>query len=120
MRTPELRAIFYQLRTFFVLLTLTISLSSVPALGQATIATGAIQGTVTDQSDAVVPGATVTIKNVGTAQTVVRATSSSGVYNSGPLNPGNYTVSVSAKGFSATNLPTVVTIGNISPGNVKL
>src|SRR6185312_4547560 len=41
-------------------------------------------------------------------------------YNSGPLNPGNYRVSVSAKGFSAVDLPTVVTVGNISPGNIKL
>jgi hypothetical protein len=102
------------------LFTFLLAFSGVEALGQATIATGAIQGTVTDQSDAVVPGAVVTIRNVGTAQTIVRTTTGSGVYNSGPLNPGNYTVSVSAKGFSATNLPTVVTIGNVSPGNIKL
>lgn len=97
-----------------------LTLSSLPAFGQATAATGAIQGTVTDQSGAVVPGATVTVKNVATGQTVTRTTTGSGIYNSGPLTPGNYTVSVSAKGFSATDLPTTVTVGNISPGNVKL
>jgi len=102
------------------LFTFLLGFGTTNSFSQATIATGAIQGTVTDQSDAVVPGATVTIKNVGTAQTVVRTTSSSGVYNSGPLNPGNYTVSVSAQGFSAKNLPTVVTIGNVTTGNVKL
>src|SRR5947209_11341839 len=110
MRTAELRAIFCQLRTFLVLLTLTISLSSVPALGQATIATGAIQGTVTDQSDAMVPGATVTIKNVATGQTLTRSTSSSGVYNSGPLSPGDYTVSAQAGCFSPKQIATVLTI----------
>lgn len=104
----------------FSLLAFAIAFSGLPAFSQATIATGAIQGTVTDQSDAVVPGATVTIRNVATGQTIIRATTGSGVYNSGPLNPGNYTVSVSAQGFSAVNLPTVVTIGNISPGNIKL
>lgn len=104
----------------FAMFAFVMTLSSLPAFGQATIATGAIQGTVTDQSDAVVPGATVTIKNIGTGQTVTRTTTGSGIYNSGPLTPGNYTVSVSAKGFSATNLPTTVTVGNISPGNVKL
>ena len=109
-----------QLLAIISLLALLVSLYSVPAFGQATIATGAIQGTVTDQSDAVVPGATVTIRNVGTGQTVARTTTSSGVYNSGPLNPGNYTVSVQARGFSAADLPTVVTIGNITPGNIKL
>ena len=108
---------------FFSLLSLLaffIACSGIYAAGQATIATGAIQGTVTDQSDAVVPGATVTIRNVNTGQTIVRNTTGSGVYNSGPLTPGNYTVSVNAKGFSAVNLPTVVSVGNISPGNIKL
>ena len=106
--------------SLFNLLAFLVAFSAVPAFSQATIATGAIQGTVTDQSDAVVPGATVTIRNVATGQTIVRTTSGGGIYNSGPLNPGNYTVSVSAQGFSAVNLPTVVTIGNISPGNIKL
>ncbi len=121
MRNPS--SLFSVARRFVGLISLlafVIAFSGLPAFSQATIATGAIQGTVTDQSDAVVPGATVTIHNVATGQTIVRTTSSSGVYNSGPLNPGNYTVSVSAKGFSAANVPTVVTIGNISAGNVKL
>ena len=109
-----------RLLSLLTLFTFLIGVSSVRLVGQATIATGAIQGTVTDQSDAVVPAATVTIRNVATGQTIVRTTTGSGVYNSGPLTPGNYTVSVSARGFSAQNLPTVVTIGNISPGNVKL
>lgn len=103
-----------------MLLALAVALCGVRAFGQATIATGAIQGTVTDQLDAVVPGVAVTIKNVATGQTTVRTTTSSGVYNSGSLTPGNYTVSVSAKGFAARDLPTVVTIGNITSGNIKL
>jgi hypothetical protein len=120
MRIPLCSFLRNRVLVLLSLFTFLLAFSGVEALGQATIATGAIQGTVTDQSDAVVPGAIVTIRNVATAQTIVRSTSSSGVYNSGPLNPGNYTVSVDAKGFSATNLPTVVTVGNISPGNVKL
>jgi carboxypeptidase family protein len=120
MRFPLCSFLHNRVLVLLSLFTFLLAFSGVEALGQATIATGAIQGTVTDQSDAVVPGATVTIKNVATGQTLNRTTTSSGVYNSGPLNPGNYTVSVSAKGFSAVNLPTVVTIGNISPGNIKL
>ena len=98
-----------QFLTPLVLLTLIVSLSSFPAFSQATIATGAIQGTVTDQSDAVVPGASVTIKNVATAQTVTRTTNGSGVYNSGPLSPGDYTVSVQAGGFGRREVATAVT-----------
>jgi hypothetical protein len=110
-------------KKFFVglaLLALLLATSSVMVMSQATISTGAIQGTVTDQSGAVVPGVAVTIKNVATGQTIQRTTTGSGLYNSGPLTPGNYTVSVTAQGFSATDLPTTVTIGNISPGNVRL
>ncbi|HET9742604.1 MAG TPA: TonB-dependent receptor [Terriglobales bacterium] len=110
----------WKLWAAFGLLAFVFALSGTPMLGQATIATGTIQGTVTDASGAVVPGATVTVKNINTGQTIVRTTTSSGVYNSGPLTPGNYTVSVTSKGFSEADLPTVVTIGNITSGNVKL
>src|SRR5690242_10782544 len=96
-----------QFFTFLVLLAVTVGLSSAPAFSQATIATGAIQGTVTDTSDAVVPGATVTIKSVATDQTVTRTTNGSGVYNSGPLSPGDYTVSVQAGGFGRREVATV-------------
>jgi hypothetical protein len=120
MRTSEPRAIYCQLFTCLVLLTLIVGLSSVPAFTQATIATGAIQGTVTDPSDAVVPGASVTIKSAATGQTLTRTTNGSGTYNSGPLSPGDYTVSVQAGGFGRREVATVVTIGNITTSNVRL
>src|SRR5258708_15297913 len=113
----RIQSTFFARVLFSVLL---LIMASVMVVSQATTATGAIQGTVTDQSGAVVPGAAVIIKNVATGQTTVRTTTSSGLYNSGSLAPGNYTVSVTAQGFSAIDLPTTVTIGNISPGNVKL
>ena len=64
--------------------------------------TGAISGTVTDPTGAVVPGATVTATNTGTNVQSVRTTSSAGDYNITPLIPGNYTVTVTANGFGTT------------------
>src|SRR5438067_6363176 len=61
-------------------------------------ATGTILGTVTDQSGAVVPNATVQIMNVGTAITQQVRTTGSGDY-SAPLPPGTYRVTVEAPGF---------------------
>jgi len=61
---------------------------------------GTITGTITDQSGAAIPGATVTITNVGTgvvARTVT--TGSSGIYVAEALPVGSYQVSVSASGF---------------------
>jgi Carboxypeptidase regulatory-like domain/TonB-dependent Receptor Plug Domain len=61
---------------------------------------GAISGTVTDATDAVVPHASVTARNVDTGVETVRTSSSGGLYNISPLNPGTYTVTVTANGFS--------------------
>ena len=61
-------------------------------------ATGTILGTITDQSGAVVPNATVQIMNVGTGITQQARTTGSGDY-SAPLPPGTYRVTVEASGF---------------------
>jgi Carboxypeptidase regulatory-like domain/TonB dependent receptor len=60
---------------------------------------GRILGTVTDQTGAVLPGATVTITDTqrGVARTLT--TDAAGEYNAPTLNPGTYTVRVEAKGF---------------------
>jgi len=60
---------------------------------------GAIQGTVTDGSGAVVPQASVTAKNVSTGVETTQNTTSGGLYNLTPLLPGTYTVTVKASGF---------------------
>ncbi len=61
--------------------------------------TGAISGTITDPTGAVVADATVTATDVATNVKTVRTTTGSGDYNITPLTPGVYTVTVTAKGF---------------------
>jgi hypothetical protein len=58
-----------------------------------------IQGTVVDQTGAVIPGATVTATNTASGVTTTRTASADGLYTISPILPGIYTVSVSAKGF---------------------
>ena len=60
---------------------------------------GGISGTVVDPNGAAVPGATVTITNVGTNKAVTHTTSSSGVYSATALDPVVYNVLVEAPGF---------------------
>jgi hypothetical protein len=61
--------------------------------------TGTIEGTVTDSTGAVVVGAKVTALEVATGVATVRTTTSSGLYTISTLQPGSYTVTVSAAGF---------------------
>ena len=90
------------------------------ANAQATISTGGIVGTVTDQSGAVVPGANVSIINKATGQQLNLSTNSAGLYNSGPLTPADYTVRVVAPGFTTTEIHLTVQVDNTANGNVAL
>ena len=76
--------------------TLLICLIAASVVAQQT--TGALRGTVTDQLDSLVVGATVTVRNANGV--VTSATSnSSGVYEFKRLAPGVYTLKVIAPGF---------------------
>lgn len=89
-------------------------------IAQTTVSQGSIQGTVTDQSGAVVAGARVKITNRETGQVVTTTTSGAGAYSSGGLLPGNYSVRVEAKGFRTSELPVVVQVTVTASGNIKL
>jgi hypothetical protein len=104
----------------FILCLSFTTISLLPAGAQSTVATGSIQGTVTDPNGAVVPGAAVTITNQATGQTSKLTSSASGTYASGALIPGTYTVRIEAKGFQTQVLNVPVQVGNIASGSTKL
>jgi hypothetical protein len=60
---------------------------------------GSITGSVADQSGGVLPGVTVTIKNVETGVVQAVVTDASGLYQVLYLNPGRYEVSAELQGF---------------------
>jgi hypothetical protein len=60
---------------------------------------GSIVGTVTDASNAVVAGATVTLTNLGTNDTRTAQSDATGSYQFVNLLPGNYRVAVEQTGF---------------------
>ena len=61
---------------------------------------GAISGTVTDGTGALVPNAVVVAHNNATGVETKRTASSDGLYSISPIIPGTYTVTVTAGGFS--------------------
>jgi len=61
---------------------------------------GSIQGTIKDQSGAVIPGAKVTLTNEGTNLTVSANSGPDGGYMFTPVKIGSYAISAEAAGFS--------------------
>ncbi len=68
------------------------------AFGQST---ATLQGTVTDQKGAVVPNATITVRNQATSIERTAQTDSSGNYQVAALPVGTYSVVVQAQGFKS-------------------
>src|SRR6478736_1455415 len=70
------------------------------AVGQTQITTGVIQGTIFDQSGAVLPGADVVATNVNTQAAATQKTDGDGRFVFLSLSPGGYSVTASKAGFS--------------------
>lgn len=108
------------LATALLPISLIATTGTLPLWSQATPTSGAIQGSITDQSGAAVPGATVTITNAGTGTSRTVTTDSAGLYNSGSLNPGQYSITVEAQNFSKLQSSVAVNVNVVSGGNFKL
>ena len=95
-------------------------LITLPGFAQ-TSATGGLTGTVSDPTGAVVPGATVTVTNSGTAQSRTVTTGPNGVYKVTLLSPGTYSLKVDAPGFKTAEIQGVSVIVTETPVvNAKL
>src|SRR5439155_12108283 len=76
--------------------------------------------TVNDQTGAVIPGATVGIKNVETSVNRSDVTESHGLSAISGIPPGNYELTVTAKGFAPRNLPVSLSVGQTASLTVSL
>src|SRR5665213_2110481 len=70
-------------------------------IANAQVLTATLSGIATDQSEARVPGAKVTIKNDATGDNRDTKADGSGFFSVTALIPGTYTVTISAKGFAS-------------------
>jgi hypothetical protein len=102
---------------FFLSLSLLLTASGASA---QSIVTGAISGTVTDASGAVVTAAKVTLTNESTQETQAVSTNDSGVYQFPLLKPGRYAVSVEKDGFRRVVQKTDVLLGQTATINIRM
>jgi hypothetical protein len=79
---------------------LLLIISVAVAVSAQTSSSGTITGVVKDEKGAVIPGATVTVTNLGTNATRTAVTSSEGTYEISQLVPGDYKLQVQAQGFA--------------------
>jgi hypothetical protein len=108
-------------RAFQITLVVLLTLAAIPSrlLAQAT-ASGSVQGTVTDATDAVVPGAQVSITSLATDSTRTTTTNSAGSYRFDLLPAGKYRLQVGATGFSTVVQPIELLVGQTVNSTIAL
>jgi hypothetical protein len=91
------------------------------ASGQSQITTGVIQGTVTDPNGAVVPGASVEVKNLETNLVKSASTDDDGRFSFLQLPSGRYSLTVTKQGFSTLEQKSFpLTVGQTIALNLEL
>ena len=82
---------------------------------------GAITGSVTDATGAVISGASVKVVSVATSLDREGSTTATGDFGFQDLPPGNYTLTISRSGFQTLQVENIeVEVGRVSTVPVKL
>ncbi len=107
-------------RFFLILAFLSALFLAQPILAQTTLATGSIQGRITDPRGGALNAVKITFTSEATGAVRERSTNPSGLYTSGALIPGYYDVKLEAKGFQTEQATILVQVGITRGLDVKL
>ena len=110
--------ISFSLFTVLVLGACLIGLSPIPAFAQ--VDSGAVRGTVTDPSGAVVTNAKVTLTNESTGLSTTTATGNDGTYTFNPVKIGSYNITVELAGFQQATSRIAVNVQEQARADFKL
>jgi hypothetical protein len=106
---------------FVLICALALTFGGVAALAQADSTSANLSGVVKDPAGAVVPGATVTVRNPATNDMRTATTNDDGFYQLVQLTPGTYEVSVEAANFKKAVIPSItVTVGQRADLDISL
>jgi hypothetical protein len=109
MTTLKLRKLLPLTLSAFLALPVAAVLNAPVAHAQTT--TADVSGNVTDPTGAILPNATVTIKNLATQEQRTAQSNSAGAYSFPFLQPGHYSVTVTATGFKGFTVPDIALNG---------
>src|SRR5882757_7150598 len=79
----------------------------------AQVATGTISGIVSDPVGAVIPESTVLLTNPATGQVFTSTTNANGFYSFPALQPGQYQVEATKRGFDRTQTTLPLAVGQL-------
>src|SRR4051812_12633611 len=106
---------------FVLACALALTFGGVAALAQADATSANLSGVVKDPAGAVVPGATVTVRNPATNDSRTATTNDDGFYQLVQLTPGTYEVTVEAANFKKAVVPSIiVTVGQRADLDISL
>ncbi len=105
-------------RRILIVLVVVASCALLPA--QNAVLTGSLGGRVTDQSGAIVPGASVVLRNLATGVQQSAETNHAGLYRFPVVMPGTYSIAVSLKGFRDVQALVRVLVGNTTSQDIRL
>src|SRR3989442_9193283 len=95
-----------------------LAMSATLGFGQVT-STGSLSGTVTDPQGAVVPGATVVVKNVATGKEFAAETNGEGAFHVPGLETGEYTATITKQGFKQA-VVTAIKVNVSTPSSIAV
>ena len=99
---------------------LMLCLALIPYVYAQTVVTGDIAGTVTDQSGAVVPNSTLTMKSDATGEVKTATSGKAGEFRFPLLRPGTYTITATAKGFATVEKKVAVNLAQVVAVTIQL
>ncbi len=113
----KIRSRFLATRTisgWLIALLLVVGFAGTGRLMAQGITTGSITGTVVDPAGAVIPGATLTATNAATGVKLTTESLSNGNFAFRAVPIGTYSVDLSATGFNAGNIASVVVVAGVA------
>jgi hypothetical protein len=81
---------------------------------------GAMSGTVSDPTGAIIPNATVKLTNLGKGYSTEAKSNAQGIYQFPLAEPGSYSIEVGAEGFRKYSAKAEINVGQATVVNVKL
>ncbi len=110
---------FLRTMSALVVVLLGLAMACSTLMAQSTTS-GAISGTVTDSTGAVIPGAQVDVKSLATNDVTPAKADEAGRYRAVNLTPGKYEVKVTSGNFAAYRATVTVEVGRITDVDAKL